>query len=158
MYCKQLLQKEDIMTLKDEITQARIKALREKDNLTKTAVGYILAAIKQQEVDTKKEVTDADVVGILKTLIRQRKEAIEKYKDIKELVEKDSAEIELLSKYMPTQMSEDDVLAIIRAGIVEARSEKPVIAFGDVMKLIKNQLNGKTDMSKVKVLVEKELG
>lgn len=146
------------MSLKDEITQARVKALREKDNLTKTAVGYILAAIKQQEVDTKKEVTDADVIGILKTLIRQRKEAIEKYKDIKELVEKDSAEIELLSKYMPTQLSDEDVLVIIRAGIAEARSEKPVIAFGDVMKLIKNQLNGKTDMSKVKGLVEKELG
>lgn len=148
------------MSLKDEITQARVKALREKDNLTKTAVGYILAAIKQQEVDTKKEVTDADVIAILKTLIRQRKDTIEneKYKDIKELVEKDSAEIELLSKYMPTQLSDEDVLVIIRAGIVEAKSEKPVIAFGDVMKLIKNQLNGKTDMSKVKGLVEKELG
>ena len=148
------------MTLKDEITQARIKALREKDNLTKTVVGYILSAIKQQEVDTKKEVTDADVIAILKTLIRQRKDTIEneKYKDIKELVEKDSAEIELLSKYMPTQLSDEDVLTIIRAGIIEARTEKPVIAFGDVMKLIKSQLNGKTDMSKLKGLVEKELG
>jgi len=148
------------MTLKDEIAQARIKALREKDNLTKTVVGYILSAIKQQEVDTKKEVTDADVIAILKTLIRQRKDTIEneKYKDIKELVEKDSAEIELLSKYMPTQLSDEDVLTIIRASIVEARTEKPVIAFGDVMKLIKSQLNGKTDMSKLKGLVEKELG
>ena len=146
------------MSLKEEITQARVKAMREKDNLTKTAVGYILAAIKQKEVDTKKEVTDADVIGILKTLIRQRKDAIEEYKDIKELVEKDSAEIELLSKYMPTQLSDEDVLAIIRAGIVQAKSENPVIAFGDVMKLIKSQLNGKTDMSKVKGMVEKELG
>lgn len=148
------------MSLKDEITQARIKALKEKDNLTKTVVGYILAAIKQQEVDTQKEVTDADVIAILKTLIRQRKDTIEneKYKDIKELVEKDSAEIELLSKYMPAQLSEDDVLTIIRAGIVEAKTEKPVVAFGDVMKIIKNQLNGKTDMSKVKGMVERELG
>lgn len=146
------------MTLKDEIAQARIKALREKDNLTKTAVGYILSAIKQQEVDTKKEVTDVDVIAILKTLIRQRKDSIEKYPDIKELVEKDSAEIELLSKYMPTQLSDEDVLTIIRAGIATARAEKDVIAFGDVMKLIKGQLHGKTDMSKVKGLVEKELG
>lgn len=148
------------MSLKDEITQARIKALKEKDNLTKTVVGYILAAIKQQEVDTQKEVTDADVIAILKTLIRQRKDTIEneKYKDIKELVEKDSAEIELLSKYMPAQLSEDDVLTIIRAGIVEAKTEKPIVAFGDVMKIIKNQLNGKTDMSKVKGMVERELG
>lgn len=77
------------MTLKDEITQARVKALKEKDNLTKTAVGYILSAIKQQEVDTKKEATDSDVIAILKTLIRQRKDSIEKYPDIKELVERD---------------------------------------------------------------------
>lgn len=146
------------MTLKDEITQARIKALKEKDNLTKTSVGYILSAIKQQEVDTKKEVTDADVVAILKTLIRQRSEAIAEHSDIKELVERDSAEIAILSKYMPVQLDEDEVLAIIREGIAEAKSEKAVIAFGDVMKLIRGKLNGKTDMSQVKGLVEKELG
>jgi hypothetical protein len=146
------------MTLKDEIAQARIKALREKDNLTKTAVGYILSAIKQQEVDTKKEVTDVDVIAILKTLIRQRKDSIEKYPDIKELVERDSAEIDLLSKYMPVQLSEDEVMVIIRDGISEAKSVKPTVASGEVMKLIKGQLHGKTDMSKVKGLVEKELG
>lgn len=146
------------MTLKDEITQARIKALKEKDNLTKTSVGYILSAIKQQEVDTKKEVTDADVVAILKTLIRQRSEAIAKHSDIKELVERDSAEIAILSKYMPVQLDDEAVIAIIREGIATAKAEKDVIAFGDVMKLIKGQLHGKTDMSKVKGLVEKELG
>jgi hypothetical protein len=146
------------MTLKDEIAQARIKALREKDNLTKTAVGYILSAIKQQEVDTKKEVTDVDVIAILKTLIRQRKDSIEKYPDIKELVERDSAEIDLLSKYMPVQLSEDEVMVIIRDGISEAKSVKPNVASGEVMKLIKGKLHGKTDMSKVKGLVEKELG
>jgi hypothetical protein len=146
------------MTLKDEISQARIKALREKDNLTKTAVGYILSAIKQQEVDTKKEVTDVDVIAILKTLIRQRKDSIEKYPDIKELVERDSAEIALLSKYMPVQLSEDEVMLIIRDGIVAARAVKPIVASGEVMKLIKDKLHGKTDMSKVKGLVEKELG
>lgn len=146
------------MTLKEEITQARIKALKEKDNLTKTSVGYILSAIKQQEVDTKKEVTDADVVAILKTLIRQRSEAIAKHSDIKELVERDSAEIAILSKYMPVQLDDAAVIAIIREGIATAKSEKDVITFGDVMKLIKGQLHGKTDMSKVKCLVEKELG
>ena len=146
------------MTLKDEITQARVKALKEKDNLTKTAVGYILSAIKQQEVDTKKEATDSDVIAILKTLIRQRKDSIEKYPDIKELVERDSAEIELLSKYMPIQLSEDEVMSIIRDGIAEAKSVKPNVASGEVMKLIKGKLHGKTDMSKVKGVVEKELG
>lgn len=145
------------MTLKDEITQARVKALKEKDNLTKTAVGYILSAIKQQEVDTKKEATDSDVIAILKTLIRQRKDSIEKYPDIKELVERDSAEIALLSKYMPVQLGADEVLTIIREGIKEAKAFKPIVASGDVMKLIKAKLHGKTDMSQVKGLVEKEL-
>lgn len=145
------------MTLKDEITQARVKALKEKDNQTKTAVGYILSAIKQQEVDTKKEVTDVDVLAILKTLIRQRKNSIEKYPDIKELVERDSLEIELLSKYMPVQLSEDEVMVIIKEGISEAKSVKPTVASGDVIKLVKGRLHGKTDMSKVKALVEKEL-
>lgn len=146
------------MTLKDEITQARIKALKEKDNLTKTSVGYILAAIKQREVDTKKEVTDADVIAIIKTLIRQRNDAIEEYSNIQELVERDSAEVSILSKYMPSQLDESEVMSIIQAGIQEAKAEKDVVAFGDVMKLIKGKLNGKTDMSKVKGLVEKELG
>lgn len=146
------------MTLKDEITQARVKALKEKDNLTKTSVGYILSAIKQQEVDTKKEVTDNDVIAILKTLIRQRKDNIKEYSNIKELVERDSAEIAILSKYMPVQLDEEEVLTIIREGIAEAKAEKAVIAFGDVMKLIKSKLHGKTDMSQVKGIVEKELG
>lgn len=67
-------------------------------------------------------------------------------------------EIELLSKYMPIQLSEDEVMSIIRDGIAEAKSVKPNVASGEVMKLIKGKLHGKTDMSKVKGLVEKELG
>lgn len=99
-----------------------------------------------------------DVIAILKTLILQRKDNIKEYSTIKELVERDSAEIAILSKYMPVQLDEDEVLAIIREGIAEAKADNAVIVFGDVMKLIKSKLHGKTDMSQVKGLVEKELG
>lgn len=145
------------MTLKETITQARIQALREKDNLTKTSVGYILAAIKQKEVDTKKEVTDADVLAIIKTLIRQRSEAVEKFKDIKELVEKDTAEIAILSRFLPVQLTEGEVLTVIREAIAEVKSHKEKVILGDVMPLVKPKLVGKTDMQKVRELIEKEL-
>jgi len=146
------------MSLKEDITKARIKALKEQDTVTKTSVGYILSAIKQFEVDRKKEVTDADVISIVKTLVRQRKDAIEEYSTIQELVDRDSAEIAVLVQYLPVQLSDEDVIVIIRNGINEAKSEKVNIGFGDVMKIVKNQLNGKTDMSKLKAIIEKELG
>jgi len=147
------------MTLKDEITQARIKALKEKDNLTKTSIGYILSAIKQKEVDTKKEVTDADVLAIIKTLIRQRTETItnEQYSHIKELVDKEKAEIAILSRFMPVQLDQDAILAIIHDGILEAKANKEKIVVGDIMPLIKTKLLGKADMKQVRELVEKEL-
>lgn len=147
------------MTLKETITQARIQALREKDNLTKTSVGYILAAIKQKEVDTKKEVTDADILAIIKTLIRQRRDTIEneKYKDIKELVEKDTAEIAILSRFLPVQLTEYEVLTVIREAIIEVKAHKEKVILGDIMPLVKPKLVGKTDMQKVRELIEKEL-
>jgi hypothetical protein len=145
------------MSIKDDLTKARIKALKEKDNVSKTLVGYILSAIKQFEVDNRKEATDTDIITVIKMMINQRQKAISEFSHIKELVDKETVEVAYLQQYLPVQASEEEVLNMVKEVIQEVKSNKSVVVVGDVMPILKKRLHGKADMGKVKTLVDKEL-
>ena len=81
-------------------------AMRAKDAPRLSAVRLILAAIKQREVDERKELTDADVVGVIEKMIKQRRESIAQYEQAsrKDLADVEKFELQLLSGYLPQQM------------------------------------------------------
>jgi uncharacterized protein YqeY len=133
-------------------------AMRAKESARLSAVRLILAAIKQREVDERKELTDADVVAVVEKMIKQRRESIAQYEQAarKDLADVEKFELELLSGYLPQQMNDQEVSQAVDAAIAEAKPAG-IKDMGKVMALLKPRLAGKADMGKVSNLVKTKL-
>ena len=132
--------------------------MRAKESARLSTVRLILAAIKQREVDERKELTDADVVSVLEKMIKQRRESIAQYEQAarKDLADVEKFELELLSGYLPQQMNDQEVSQAVVAAIAEAKPAG-IKDMGKVMALLKPRLAGKADMGKVSNLVKTRL-
>ena len=132
--------------------------MRAKESARLSTVRLILAAIKQREVDERKELTDADVVSVLEKMIKQRRESIAQYEQAarKDLADVEKFELELLSGYLPQQMNDQEVSQAVDAAIAEAKPAG-IKDMGKVMALLKPRLAGKADMGKVSNLVKTKL-
>ena len=146
-------------SLKDRITEDMKSAMRAKDSARLSAIRLLQAAIKQKEVDERIVVDDTAVLAIVEKLIKQRKDSIEQFTKAgrTDLVDKETAELNLLTGYLPQQLSEAEVVAIIDAAIAEVGMSGPQ-AMGKVMALVKPRLAGRADMSRVSGLVKQRLG
>ena len=133
-------------------------AMRAKDAARLSAVRLILAAIKQREVDERKELTDADVVAVVEKMIKQRRESIAQYEQAsrKDLADVEKFELQLLSGYLPQQMGDAEVSQAVDAAIAEAKPTG-IKDMGKVMAVLKPRLAGKADMGKVSNLVKGKL-
>jgi uncharacterized protein YqeY len=133
-------------------------AMRAKDTARLSAVRLLLAGIKQREVDERIELDDVQVLSVIEKMIKQRRESIAQYEKAarKDLADVEKAEIEVLSGYMPAQMSESDIQKEIQSTI-SATGASGVKDMGKVMAALKPRLAGKADMGKVSGLVKSKL-
>ena len=133
--------------LKDQITEDMKASMRAGAKERLATIRMILAAIKQREVDERITLDDTQVLAVLEKMIKQRREAITQFEQggRADLVAKETAELAVLQAYLPAQLSEAEVDALIRAAIAEtgAASMKDM---GKVMAVVKAQAQGKTDM------------
>jgi len=132
--------------------------MRAKDTARLSAVRLILAAVKQKEVDSRTEPTDADVVAILEKMIKQRRESIAQFETAArtDLAEAEKFELGVLSGYLPQQMSDAEVQEQIAAAIKESGASG-IKDMGKVMALLKSRLAGRADMGRVSGLVKARL-
>ena len=146
------------MTLKARITEDMKSAMRARDAVRLSTIRMLLAGIKQKEVDERVEVTDADVVSIIDKMIKQRRESIVQFDagGRPELAAAERGEIELLQSYMPQQLSDAEVDALI-ATAVEGAGAGGMAAMGKVMAALKPQLAGRADMAQVSAKVKTRL-
>jgi uncharacterized protein YqeY len=146
------------MSLKDQITEDMKNAMRAKDTARLGTIRLLLAAIKQKEVDERIELDDGAVVAIIEKLIKQRKDSISQFQAAKrdDLVAIESAELIILQAYMPEQMSEAEVAAVVAKAVAEVGATGPQ-DMGKVMGLVKSQLAGKADMGVVSAQVKAAL-
>ena len=146
------------MSLKDQITEDMKNAMRAKDTARLGTIRLLLAAMKQKEVDERIELDDAAVVAIIEKLIKQRKDSISQFQAAKrdDLVAIENAELIVLQAYMPEQMSEADVAAVVAKAVAEVGATGPQ-DMGKVMGLVKSQLAGKADMGVVSAQVKAAL-
>ena len=146
------------MSLKEQITDDMKAAMRAKDADKLLAIRMLTAAIKQKEVDERIELTDAQVVAIVEKLIKQRKDSVAAYEAAQrqDLADKEKAEIVVLSVYLPAQLSENEIQAVITAAITQTGASGPQ-DMGKLMAVLKPQLAGKADMGNISVLVKKAL-
>ncbi|MDE2423444.1 MAG: GatB/YqeY domain-containing protein [Betaproteobacteria bacterium] len=145
--------------LKDLITEDMKSAMRARDSETLGALRLILAAIKQKEVDERTQVEDAGVLSILEKMLKQRRDSIEQFTKANrmDLVEQEAFEITILEKYLPTPLSEAEILTLVKQAVKDSGAS--VIAdMAKVMAIIKPLASGRADMGKISRLVKKELG
>ncbi len=133
-------------------------AMRAKDSARLSTVRLLLAAMKQKEVDERVELSDADVVAILEKMIKQRRESIAQFEKAarQDLADKEKAEIQVLSGYLPQQLGDAEIQKEINSVIAEtgASGAKDM---GKVMAALKGRLAGRADMGKVSGLVKAKL-
>ncbi len=133
-------------------------AMRAKDSARLSTIRLLLSGIKQREVDERKELTDADVVAVIEKMIKQRRESIAQYEQAsrKDLADVEKFELQLLSAYLPQQMSDAEVSQAVDAAVSEAKPTG-IKDMGKVMALLKPRLAGRADMQKVSALVKTKL-
>lgn len=146
------------MSLKDQITEDMKNAMRAKDTARLGTIRLLLAAMKQKEVDERVELDDGAVIAIIEKLIKQRKDSISQFQAAKrdDLVAIENAELIVLQAYMPEQMSEAEVAAVVAKAVAEVGATGPQ-DMGKVMGLVKSQLAGKADMGVVSAQVKAAL-
>lgn len=146
------------MNLKERIGEDMKAAMRAREAGRLSAIRMLLAAIKQKEVDERITVDDAQVVSIVDRLIRQRRDSIEQFEKAgrTDLADREKAEIEVLSAYLPQQASPAEVAAEIDAAIAAAGATGPQ-QMGKVMAALKQRLAGRTDLAAVSAHVKARL-
>ncbi len=146
------------MTLKDRITEDMKTAMRARQAERLSTIRMLLAAVKQREIDGRLEADDALVSATVDKLIKQRRDAIAQFEagGRADLVAKERAEIDVLTEYLPKQMTDAEIEAAIGTAIAEAGTAGPS-AMGKVMGLLKPRLAGKADLGRVSALVKQRL-
>ena len=147
-----------MMSLKDQINEDMKSAMRAKEVERLGTIRLLLAALKQKEVDERVELTDAMVLAIIEKLIKQRKDSITQFQaaNRQDLVDKEQAELLVLQAYMPEQLSESEVAAVIAKIVQDVGATGPQ-DMGKVMGTAKSQLSGKADMGMVSSQVKAAL-
>ncbi len=140
-------------SLKQTISEEIKKAMRAKQSERLGTLRLLQAAIKQKEVDERKELSDDDILAIVEKQIKQRKESIAAYEKAgrTETAEAEKAEMQVLAEFLPEQASPEEVIAVITAAIEEvaAQGVSGAPAMGKAMAIIKQKLTGRADMSEL---------
>jgi uncharacterized protein YqeY len=147
------------MPLKSRIVEDMKAAMRAHEAAKLSTIRMLLAAIKQKEVDERVELSDADVVGIIEKMMKQRRESITQFEAgaRPDLAAAETAEIELLRAYMPQPLTAGEIDALIDSAIGETGASGAA-GMGKVMAALKPRLAGRADMREVSDKVKARLG
>jgi uncharacterized protein len=147
------------MSLKDRITEDMKNAMRAKETERLGTIRMITAAIKQREVDERITLDDAQVLSVVEKMIKTRKESVVQFQQggRADLVAKEQSEIDLLQAYLPAQLSETELDALIAESIAEAGATS-IKEMGKAMALLKQKAAGRADMSAVSAKLKAKLG
>ena len=146
------------MSLKERITDDMKTAMRAKDSERLGTIRLLQSAMKQKEVDERIELDDAAIVAIVDKMIKQRKDSIAAFEQAarQDLVDKEKAELTVLSAYLPERLSAQELTAAVQAIVTELGATGPG-DMGKVMGAVKTRLAGKADMGAVSAAVKAAL-
>jgi uncharacterized protein YqeY len=147
------------MSLKERITEDMTAAMRSGEKERLGVIRMLTAAIKQREVDERITLDDAQVLSVLEKMIKQRKESLVQFQagNRPDLVDKESSEITLLQGYMPSQLSDAEIDALI-ADAITSTGAASIKDMGKVMGIIKAKAQGRADMAAVGAKIKAKLG
>jgi uncharacterized protein YqeY len=144
--------------LKATLQTDQIKAMKAGDKKRRQVIRLMLSAIKQIEIDSRKELSDDDVIAVLGKMLKQRRDSFTQYTDAgrNDLAEQEAFEITIIKEYLPEALSDDEVAAIIDEIIASTGATSPQ-EMGKVMGQLKAKLQGRSDMGAASALVKQKL-
>ncbi|HSQ33805.1 MAG TPA: GatB/YqeY domain-containing protein [Peptostreptococcaceae bacterium] len=146
------------MSLKSRLQDDLKLAMKNKDTVKKSVVTLIRSAIKQYEVDNRVELNDDQVIDVIAKQLKQGRDSLAEFQKAgrEDLVQQIEAEIEVLKEYLPQQLSEEELEAIVKETIAEvgATSSKDM---GKVMSAVRPKVKGRADGKLINELVKKNL-
>jgi len=146
------------MALKDQLDADLKSAMRDKDTVKLSVVRMLKSAIKYREIEAMKPLDDAGVLQVISGEIKRHKDSVEQFKagNRPELVQKEEAELAILQAYLPAQLGEGELKALVEAAVVKTGASGPR-DMGTVMKALLPEVQGKADGKLVSELVKARL-
>ncbi|MBM3205537.1 GatB/YqeY domain-containing protein [Candidatus Shapirobacteria bacterium] len=131
-------------------------ALKDKDEIRVSTLRLLLSEIHNRQIEKQADLTDEDIVAVIRHGVKQRQEAMEAYQKggRDDLVQKEKQEAEILSKYLPQEMTTKELEKLVKEAIDESQATGPA-DFGKVMGLVMNKVKGRIDGAKVAAVVKK---
>tara|TARA_Y100001960_G_scaffold326452_1_gene410768 strand:- start:2320 stop:2775 length:456 start_codon:yes stop_codon:yes gene_type:complete len=145
-------------TIRPLIEEAVKVSMKNRDKETTSALRMAISELKKEEIDKKIELEDQQVIQILQRMIKQRKDSYSQFSDAgrSELAEKEQKEIEILSEFLPEQLSEEELSSVVLEVIKETEAQGPQ-DMGKVMGSLKQRIQGNADMGLVSKIVKEKL-
>ena len=146
------------MVLRERLSEEMKIAMKSRDDLRLSSIRMIRSAVKNREIELKKELEDQEVVEVIATLVKQRKESIRLFMeaDRSDLVAKEEAELAVLHEFLPQQLSREEIEALVEKVITESGARE-IKDMGRVMKLLMPHVAGRTDGKTVSDVVKEKL-
>ena len=133
------------MSIQEQLTEAMKAAMKAKDSLRLNTVRMARTALKNAEIEARQELDDTATIKVLSTLVKQRREAAEAYRETRpELAEKEELELAVLQEFLPAQLTEAELKAMIAKAVAESGASS-MRDMGAVMKLVTPQTTGRAD-------------
>lgn len=146
------------MSLKDILMEDLKSSMKEKDNLRKNTITMLRSRIKQYEVDNREDVNDDLIMQMIQKELKERSDTLESLKDSNrdDLIEDTKAEIAILEKYLPKQLSDDELAEIIEKIIAETKAES-IKDMGKVMASAKEQIGSRATPKRMSEIIKEKL-
>ena len=145
--------------MRERLADEMKNAMKAKDDLRLSAIRMVRSAIKNKEIEIRGDLTDQEIIEVLSTLVKQRRESIRMFMDAgrDDLVAKEEKELAILLEFLPQQLGRDEVAALVGKVIAECGAQG-ARDMGKVMKLLMPHVAGRADGKMVSELVKEQLG
>lgn len=146
------------MTLKDRLMDDMKVSMRNKETLRKSVITMVRASVKQKEVDDRVDLTDNDVIELIAKQLKQRKDALVEFEkaEREDLITQTKAEIEILVSYLPQQLTDEELEAVVRDAITEVNAQS-IKDMGKIMGKVTAVAKGKADGKRINEMVKRIL-
>lgn len=146
------------MTMQTRLNDDMKQAMRDRDVLRRDVIRYLRSEVKNQEIRDQKELDDAGVIQVLSRQAQQRRDSIEAYRDAdrQDLVDKEESELSVIMAYLPQQMTQEEITALVQQVVAEVGASGPE-DMGKVMGAIMPQVRGKAEGREVNAIVQQTL-
>ncbi len=144
--------------LKEQLASELKDAMKTKNTTKRDTIRFLMSALKQVEVDERKKLSDEDIIKIIQKSLKQREDSMTQYKNAKrdDLYQKELNEVNILKKYLPKQLNDEELKNIIKT-IIKDTGATSIKDMGKVMKIVTKQTVGKADGKRISTIVKELL-